>query len=113
MDRPTENPASKALQYCCVLLGYHGNEINNPLHSDGHVLIVAHVGGSHNFNSINSSERIIVYHTDEARACYKPTYAFNMCYKALNTRLHKPMNSLKGRTSYGYAEHLYSAIPEQ
>jgi hypothetical protein len=25
-------------------LGYHGNEINKPLHSNGHVLIDAHVG---------------------------------------------------------------------
>jgi hypothetical protein len=30
-----------------VLLGYHGNEISKPLHSNGHVLIDAHVGGSH------------------------------------------------------------------
>jgi hypothetical protein len=30
-----------------VLLCYRGNEINKPLHSYGHVLIVAHVGGSH------------------------------------------------------------------
>jgi hypothetical protein len=30
-----------------VLLCYHGNEINKPLHSNGHVLIDAHVGGSH------------------------------------------------------------------
>jgi hypothetical protein len=30
-----------------VLLWYNGNEINKPLHSNGHVLIDAHVGGSH------------------------------------------------------------------
>jgi hypothetical protein len=29
-------------------LGYHGNEINKPLHSNGYVLIDAHMGGSHN-----------------------------------------------------------------
>jgi hypothetical protein len=40
MDRPTENPASKALQYCCVTM-------NMPLHSNVHVPIVAHLGGSH------------------------------------------------------------------
>jgi hypothetical protein len=33
--------------YSNVLLCYHGNEINKPLHSNGHVLINAHVGGSH------------------------------------------------------------------
>jgi hypothetical protein len=26
---------------------YHGNEINKPMHGNGHVLIDAHVGGSH------------------------------------------------------------------
>jgi hypothetical protein len=31
-------------QSCNVLLGYHGNEINKPLHSNGHLLIDAHVG---------------------------------------------------------------------
>jgi hypothetical protein len=40
------------MQLCSnVLLGYHGNEINNPLHSNGHVLIVAYVGGSHKINN--------------------------------------------------------------
>jgi hypothetical protein len=32
---------------CTILLCYHGNEINKPLHSNGHVLIDAHVEGSH------------------------------------------------------------------
>jgi hypothetical protein len=47
MDRPTVNPASKALLDFLrsnVLLDYHGNEINKPLHSNGHVSVLAVVG---------------------------------------------------------------------
>jgi hypothetical protein len=41
-----KTPLVIALQYCCVVT-YHGNQINKPLHSNGHLSIVAHVGGCH------------------------------------------------------------------
>jgi hypothetical protein len=36
---------SVAMQW---LVGYHGNDINKPLHSNGHLPNITHVGGSHN-----------------------------------------------------------------
>jgi hypothetical protein len=35
-----------------LTVGYHGNEINKPLHSNGHLSIVAHVGSSHKSISV-------------------------------------------------------------